>query len=285
MGGILNDYLVELITAASEWLDGFFNEYFVSIVLYPENTMNQILGTDGSMITSMVTVCLNVGLSMIVFVFVKKGFETYVLWTDGDPDADPINLVVNFIKAMVTAVTFRFFYRIFADIIEKFGSNLLSSILVGNVSGSHFESGSWINSTVSSATGITTILLLIWVIVCFLLYFQFIMRGVELLILRLGFPIACLGIINADKGVFSPYFSKIVQLMLAVPVQVVLMKLSLALVLQGNPLWGVATVFAGLKIPAILSEFLYAGGGGGGLGSKMMAANQTVHLIKSLRFK
>jgi hypothetical protein len=285
MGGILNDYIIELITAASEWLDGFFNEYFVSIVLYPEKTMNQILGTDGSMITSMVTVCLNVGLSMIVFIFVKKGFETYVLWTDGDPDADPINLVVNFIKAIVTAVTFRYFYGLFANIVEKFGKSLLKSILVGNVSSSNFNSGTWVNASVSSAIGISSILLLIWVVVCFLLYFQFIMRGVELLILRLGFPIACIGLINADKGIFAPYFSKIAQLMLAVPVQVVLMKWSLALVLQGNPLWGVATVFAGLKIPAILSEFLYGGGGGSGLGGKMMAANQTVHLIKALRFK
>ena len=32
--------------------------------------------------------------------FLKKGFETYVLWSDGDADEEPIAILTNFFKAM-----------------------------------------------------------------------------------------------------------------------------------------------------------------------------------------
>jgi hypothetical protein len=282
MGGILNDYIIELIETFSTWLDSFFGEHFINIVLHPENTMDQII-SDGNhtMVSALVSVCLNVGLSLIVLVFVKKGFETYVLWTDGDPDSEPGRLTVSFVKAMAASVSFPFLYGFLADIVSSFSQQLLKAILVGNVSGTNFNSGTFVSSIQTGGTALP-IFAIIYVIICLLLYFQFIMRGIELLLLRIGFPLACIGLISSDKGIFAPYCNKIAQLMLAVVVQICLVKLSLALVVQTNFLWALACVFAALKIPAILSEFLYAGGGGGGLGGKMMAANQTVHLFRAL---
>ena len=50
----------------------------------------------------------------------------------------------------------------------------------------------------------TAIFGLVFVIVYFILYFQFLMRGLEILILRVGMPLACVGLIDNDKGVFKP---------------------------------------------------------------------------------
>ena len=58
---------------------------------------------------------------------------------------------------------------------------------------------------------VTAIFGLVFVIVYFILYFQFLMRGLEILILRVGIPLACVGLIDNDKGVFKPYMSKFFQ--------------------------------------------------------------------------
>jgi hypothetical protein len=41
--------------------------------------------------------------------FLKKGFETYVLWTEGDADADPLLLLTNFLKLWLQLYRFQSF--------------------------------------------------------------------------------------------------------------------------------------------------------------------------------
>lgn len=65
--------------------------------------IDQILGQYISMATATM---YNVGVSLMILKFLKKGYEIYVMGTDGDPDMDPLQLVTNFIKAMVVAVGF-----------------------------------------------------------------------------------------------------------------------------------------------------------------------------------
>ena len=46
---------------------------------------------------------------------------------------------------------------------------------------------------------------LIVIIVYLILWIQFMMRGIEMLVMRIGVPIVCTGLIDSDKGIFSPY--------------------------------------------------------------------------------
>lgn len=58
---------------------------------------------------------------------------------------------------------------------------------------------------------VTAISGMVFVIVYFILYFQFLMRGLEILILRVGIPLACVGLLDNDKGVFKAYLNKFFQ--------------------------------------------------------------------------
>jgi hypothetical protein len=111
---------------------------------------------------------------------------------------------------------------------------------------------------------VTAIFGLIFIICYFMLYFQFLMRGLEIFILRVGVPLACVGLLDNDKGVFKAYLNKFFQSMLAVVVQIVLAKLGVGLMLNMHVLWGVACMMLAIRTPRFLQDFLITTGGGGG---------------------
>ena len=94
------------------------------------------------------------------------------------------------------------------------------------------------------------------------------MRGAEIFIVRMGFPLACVGIIDANGGVFSGYVNKLFQIVLSVTVQVVLCKLSLSFMIGGHLIWAIVFAITAVNSPRILQELIYNPGGGGG-GAKM----------------
>lgn len=129
---------------------------------------------------------------------------------------------------------------------------------------------------------VTAIFALIFMITYFILYFQFLMRGLENMILRVGMPLACVGLIDNDKGVFRPYLQKFFQSMLAVLIQICLSKLGIGLMLNMHVFWGVACMILAVKTPRFLQDFLITTGGGGG-GTVINNVYHSVRLVQMLR--
>lgn len=114
---------------------------------------------------------------------------------------------------------------------------------------------------ISSAGIFTAIVSLIFFIVFFFLYIQFLMRGLEILILRIGVPLACVGLLDSDRGVFRSYIQKFFQSTLAVIIQIVLAKLGVGLMLNAHVFWGLAAVILSVRTPKFLQEFMIISGG------------------------
>lgn len=66
---------------------------------------------------------------------------------------------------------------------------------------------------------------IIALILIFVLYIQFIMRGIEIFVLKLGFPLTCVGLVNENGGVFKSYIKKLLKSVLTVIIQIMLCKL------------------------------------------------------------
>lgn len=226
----------------------------VPMTLHAEQYMTTLLGTNG--FTEVFNIFFGFGISLIVLKFLKKGFETYILWTEGDADADPLLLLTNFFKALAVAVSFPVLYGWLADIVDELTNKLLTAVGTGMR-----EDFTIFISGISSAGLFTGIVSLIFFIVFFFLYVQFLMRGLEILILRIGLPVACVGLLDSDKGVFRSYMQKFFQSTLAVIVQIVLAKLGVGLMLNGHVFWGLAAVMLSVKTPRFLQEFMIATGG------------------------
>jgi uncharacterized membrane protein len=109
--------------------------------------------------------------------------------------------------------------------------------------------------------------------------FPVLMRGLEIMILRIGLPLACVGLLDNDKGVFKTYINKFFQSTLAVVVQICLCKLGVGMMMNVgvnmNIFWGIACIVLAIKTPRFLSDFMVPTGGGTG------AVNNNVSLCQA----
>ena len=248
--------IVALLNGAIAYIDGLM-EGIIPLTLYAEQYMSTLAGVD--LFQSLFDIVFGFGVSLIVLKFLKKGFETYVLWSDGDADEEPIAILTNFFKAMAVAICFPTMYDWLATIVEEMSNKMLEAIGLATA----YDWAGWV-SGISSMGLVTAIFGLVFVIVYFILYFQFLMRGLEILILRVGIPLACVGLIDNDKGVFKPYMSKFFQSALSVVIQVSLAKLGVGLMMNMHIFWGVACMILAVRTPKFLQDFLITTGGGGG---------------------
>lgn len=252
--------LVLLIVALLNGAIAYINDLLTGIVpmtLYAEQYMTTVSGTN--IAATLFNILFGFGVSLIVLKFLKKGFETYILWSDGDADEEPLSLLTNFSKALAVAVCFPTLYKWMADIVEDMTNQLLTAIGVTT----NYGWQAWVNG-ISTMGLVTAIFGLIFIICYFMLYFQFLMRGLEIFILRVGVPLACVGLLDNDKGVFKAYLNKFFQSMLAVVVQIVLAKLGVGLMLNMHVFWGLACMMLAIRTPRFLQDFLITTGGGGG---------------------
>lgn len=270
--------IVAVLNGAVAFIDSMLAD-LIPMTLYADQYMTAAGG--GSMVDVLFQILLGFGVSLIILKFLKKGFECYVMWTDGDPDSEPTQLIIRFVQAVAVAVCFPVMYGWLADITEDLTNQLITAIGAST----NYDWQAWVNG-LSSAGLVTAIFGLIFVICYFILYFQFLMRGVEIMILRIGLPLACTGLLDNDKGVFKTYLTKFFQSTVAVMVQISLCKLGVGMMMNVginlNVFWGIACLVLAIKTPRFLSEFMVPTGGGGGMVNNIYHSVRLVGMAKNL---
>lgn len=273
--------LVLLIVAVLNGAVAFIDEMLTSLVPMALNADEYMTATGGgSMVSVLFDILLGFGVSLIILKFLKKGFECYVMWTDGDPDTEPAYLVIRFIQAIAVAVCFPVMYGWIAKITQSLTDELMAAISADT----SYDWQAWVNG-ISSLGLVTAIFGLVFVICYFVLYFQFLMRGLEIMILRIGLPLACVGLLDSDKGVFKSYINKFFQTTLAVMVQICLCKLGVGMMMNVsvmNIFWGIACIVLAIKTPRFLSEFMVPTGGGAGVINNVYHSVRLVGMAKGM---
>lgn len=270
--------IVAVLNGAVAFIDSMLAD-LIPMTLHADQYMTAAGG--GSMVDVLFQILLGFGVSLIILKFLKKGFECYAMWTDGDPDSEPTQLIIRFVQAVVVAVCFPVMYGWLADITEDLTNQLITAIGAST----NYDWQAWVNG-LSSAGLVTAIFGLIFVICYFILYFQFLMWGVEIMILRIGLPLACTCLLDNDKGVFKTYLTKFFQSTVAVMVQISLCKLGVGMMMNVginlNVFWGIACLVLAIKTPRFLSEFMVPTGGGGGMVNNIYHSVRLVGMAKNL---
>lgn len=152
--------------------------------------------------------------------------------------------------------------------------------------------GAETNYTATLVTGLSSlgvvpvIACLIFFIFYLILLFQFIARGVEMQVMLCGVPLACLGLLENDKGIFRSYIMQFVKAFITTVSQVMLMKIGLALLLStdiinmANIPWGIACMLAATSMPKILREFFVPTGGGGSITNTVFQTVRVAQMAK-----
>ena len=259
MEWILIGLIIAIILGSQFIVDAMLNS-LIPMAFYAENYMATAIGGSTIDFSGLYNLFFGFGVSLIVLKFLKKGFDVYIGWSDGDPDLDPLSLVTNFLRAMVVALCFPILY----DALITVTSEMIDQTIT--VIGQLTNQQSVIDIIVNIISNSIFMALagLILIIVYLILWVQFMMRGVEMMVMRVGIPIACTGLIDSDKGVFAPYMKKFFMNAATVLIQITLVKLSLTVLIMGNCFYALAIVFVAMRTPKFLQEFLLNAGGTGG---------------------
>ena len=259
MEWILIGLIVAIIVGSQFIVDAMLNS-LIPMAFYAENYLNTSIVGGTIDFSGLYNLFFGFGVSLIVLKFLKKGFDIYVGWSDGDPDLDPLNLVTNFLRAMAVALCFPILY----DALIKATSDLINQTIVIIDQLTNQQSIIDIIVNIISNSIFMALAGLIMVILYLILWVQFMMRGIEMMVMRIGVPIACTGLIDNDKGIFAPYMKKFFMNAATVLIQITLIKLSLTVMILGNPFYSLAMVFVAMRTPKFLQEFMVNMGGAGG---------------------
>lgn len=143
-----------------------------------------------------------VAVALIGLKVLFKGWQIYILWRDGDADTSPMDMLVGSAQAVCVIMAFPLLYEYMADITQFFAEGIIGEI--GYFEGADLNDG--VEAFLGIATGLVDILLLlVYLVLLLVLWIILLKRGFELLILRLGIPMACLGLIDSDMGLFKNY--------------------------------------------------------------------------------
>ena len=131
----MESILTGLITSIIGGADNVINSAFNGLIDMCFNSENYISSNFGSTVvdfSGLKALILSLAISLIVLKFLKKGFDMYILWTDGEADTPPLTYIVYFIRARVVAVSFSVLYDWVIQIAKSFGESILTAMNMAN---------------------------------------------------------------------------------------------------------------------------------------------------------
>lgn len=266
-----------LIVGLLVWLASIIMTWFIPMyeqMIYAGLCVEIFFKDLGSFsVTGLYQAIYTFAIALLIMFFIKRMIEVYFAWSNGDPETSPLSVLLGFVKALIVMICFGFIYEVFVEIFVSmyesfmtagFGSATINNQEIYNINS---QAGIFLNA-------IGSLFYLVIAIYCLLIYFQNLGRGVEMLVLRFGVPFACIGFLNADGGVANGYFQKMIKVAFTIIVQILLLRLSIALLTKAHIILSLACVNIAYKTPSLLSEFMVSNNQGYyGLGgaSKAMA--------------
>ena len=177
-------------------------------------------------------------------------------------------MVKGAVLAMIVAAAFPLLYSYAVEITRSIGEMVLMPFLEQQEEGSGFNLVlSLIGQAAQTASVAMALGFVVYTVVLVCAYVQMVFRGIELLVYRLGVPLAVVGFIDSDDGVWKGYIQALFRQLATVLVCYVLTMLGMAVMSSLgwlNLIVGIALEFAAFKAPKMLSQFLTPSGGGGG---------------------
>ena len=251
MTEIISDFLNNLIGGAF----GSFDSIMVKLLgnmLFVEKLFSSALSTDS--ITNVYNYIYAFACGLVGLKYLSKGFKIYILWRDGDADSSVQDMLIGVAQSSVVMAGFPYFYGLLADVTEYLSNGIMSNFGFSSVATSDL-----IQMYNFNGATFELIIIVIYVIMVIVLCVMLIKRGVELMALRLGVPIAALGLLDSDFGVFKGYMQTLIKTMLTSIIQITLLSLSIRIMTSlsiVNLICGIAVISTAFSTPALMQSLL-----------------------------
>ena len=255
----MTDMLVELIQNFISGSESTLNSLFKSmlnLVFFIERelmyipTEQSFVGINRIDFNEIYQIVFNYATYVLVIVFIAKAIKTYSFFFFLDNEQNPMQLVIGMLKAVIVVICFKEIYSIGVGIVGEFLNSILD---VMSIKGTNLATALSNNIQGGIFTAIACLVLLI----CWLLLIcQFIMKGIELLVMRIGIPFASIGLLNSDEGVFPDYIRSFVMTAFTVVVQLALLNLSIVTLLTNKLIYGIAIAVVAVNTPTIMGKYM-----------------------------
>lgn len=277
------DFLSGIINSAFTFIDGLLTDmleqmFHIEVMVNPGQTT--VMTND--MLHNVYKFLYAFTCILVAIKFVFRGFQIYILWRNGDADASPRDMLTGVGEAAFSMIAFPYLYEKGVNVVIFLAHGIQSNLGVADIGeGSHSLARSFANSIAGTLTnGFSAILpmafISVFLLFVFILWIKLLALGFELLILRLGFPLATLGLIDSDRALYKNYMQVFIKVALTAIIQVTLMSLAMRVIgafQTLNIFAALALMLTALNAPKLLGQFLVPQGSGGGMQKAVTAVS------------
>lgn len=264
LSGLIQNAMKELLDAISKIFgDAFYAAFYIE-------QMEGLSVLTGDAVERALQGMYTILVYILVLKFLWKGFQVYILWRSGEAENPPTEMAKGAVLAVVVAVGFPVLYSYAMEITRSIGELVLLPFL-GREEMNSPNTFQLVQAALGHAAESASVAMalgfVVYMVVLVCAYGQMLSRGIELLVYRLGVPLAVVGFIDSDDGIWRTYLQALLRQLATVLVCYVLVMLGMAVMTSFdwlNLIVGIALEFSAFKAPKMLSQFLIPSGGGGG---------------------
>lgn len=129
------------------------------------------------------------------------------------------------------------------------------------------------------------IALFVFMIMYWIMWIKMIARGIEMMVMRVGIPLAALGLVDSDGAAFKNYIQTIFRQICTTVFQVAVMRLGVILILDMSFIGvcaGIAALTAAWRGSTLMAQLFTPQTHGTGFGAKLNTAANTVRTVRML---
>lgn len=248
----------------------FFNDLINNIFFYIAEA-----NLENRMIINAATYATLLGIALITLIGVKQYFTTYVMETNGDPDSDPLDILVRCSEAVAICCSNDFITTYFFKFSKAFANDLGKSGTV-DVKRSFLDLIDLSVSVLEAKSATTTIFsFILLLMVIGILVFCIIagIRGAELSLMKIILPIMAVDLVTTNRERWGNFFISYMVTFLYYGLQLLCYRMFLGSlmtvstsVLSKELLVTFGWFILMLRSPKWLEKFIYSTGFGRGVG-------------------
>lgn len=255
-----------------DWMEELFNNVFGFLF----NIVNGIFEDAESMIeldeiSTASVIVADIATILISIVVIYSIINIYIFETSGDSEQDPLQLLVNASLAVALIQSYNYLFNWALNLSKIFTKEITNSeIDLGIPQGFIEELKSNINT--SASTDIWVLILIIFVVGIILFIFKAFVRGGELALMKILFPIFCCDLLTASKERFNAFITSFCVTTFSYALQLLCFRLSMNSFVSINGtsdtvyfhiVFAFVWLYFAIKAPKWLEKYAYSSGLGG----------------------
>jgi len=265
----------------------FFKNFFELLISFFGSSLANIMSTAMNVLSLPLVVngvkyAQVLAFTLLVLKAGNEAFTTYILFENGDPDADPTGLVVRTAQsaAIIAALPW------IVNEVFVFGSKVALDVSALRTGEMGVEDWTFLSGAIVSSLGIIVVIFgIIIVIMLLVVAIQASIRGAELALMSILGPIMALNLTAHNRSIWSAWFRQLIIICVSQALQIFMLSGVISLLtnqaVSGN---GLLIVFGWLwltiKTPNYVKQFAYSTGLTSSIGGATKQAGSMVLMRK-----